>query len=64
MKSKLKELGGSLRFWIVTSIWVTTLLESVASGDYGSIVNHTQVYFGAVVGIGTLDSVAKKFGNK
>ena len=60
MVNKLKQLFGSLRFWIVTLTFVVSILEAVASKDYGKIVDYFKVYLGAVVGIGTLDSIATK----
>lgn len=61
---KAKVLFGSLRFWLVTSVFVTAILQGIASGstepDY--YFNAVKVWLTAVVGIGTLDSVAQKYG--
>lgn len=65
MQKKLKELFGSLRFWIVTLTMVTAILEGIVSGEQLTyFLDIVQIYFGTVVGIGTLDSVAKKINYK
>lgn len=64
MIDKLKAILGSVRFWIVTLTAVLALLQAVANGSFTLDVafNTAQVWLAAVVGIGTLDSVAVKFG--
>lgn len=64
MFSKIKELIGSLRFWIVTLTAVLAVLQQVAGGtvDIVSVIDILQTWLGVVVGIGTLDSVALKLG--
>lgn len=58
MASKIMEVLGSVRFWIVT----LTAVISVLSGT--DLLTTFQMWAAAVAGIGTLDSVAKKIGGK
>ena len=65
MKTKLRNLLGSLRFWIVTAVAVVAILESAeASSGFLllEVLEVVKLWLAAVVGIGTLDSVATKFG--
>jgi len=65
MKTKLKQLLGSMRFWIVSLTAITAILQSVSGGfDFNAILEIIKVYLVTVAGIGTLDSVAEKFGSK
>ena len=65
MKTKIKELLGSIRFWIVTLTAIVAILESSVAGfDFAGILEIIKVYLVTVAGIGTLDSVAEKFGSK
>jgi len=65
MKTKIKELLGSLRFWIVTLTAITAVLSSVSEGQpIGGILDIVTVYLGTVAGIGTLDKVADKLSTK
>lgn len=63
MFDKIKAILGSVRFWIVTLTAVVAVLEALTAGtltlEY--VFNTVQVWLVAVVGIGTLDSVATKF---
>jgi len=58
MISKVVALLGSVRFWIVT----LTAVISVLNG--APVLETFQVWAAAVVGIGTLDSVATKIASK
>jgi len=61
MKTKIKELLGSIRFWIVTLTAITAILANVAEGlELHSILDIVTVYFATVAAIGTLDSIAVK----
>lgn len=65
MQTKLRNLLGSLRFWIVTVVAILAVLQSAeANGAFVliDVLETAQVWLIAVVGIGTLDSVATKFG--
>ena len=64
MLNKAKMILGSLRFWIVTLTAVTAVLEAIVGGTFTIefVFNTVQVWLAAVVTIGTLDSVATKFG--
>jgi hypothetical protein len=54
MTNKIVDILKSVRFWIVTLIAVTSILEGA------DLVNTIQVWLGAVAAIGTLDSIATK----
>lgn len=65
MQAKLRSLLGSLRFWIVTTTAVLAVLQSVEANSalvLADLIQLLQYWLVAVVGIGTLDSVATKFG--
>jgi len=63
MKEKLLELIGSIRFWQVTLGTVFVLLGHYLP-DMEFLWNTIATYFGVVIGIGTLDSVATKLSSK
>lgn len=58
MASKVFKILGSVRFWII----VLTAALAVLNG--APLVETVQVALAAVVGVGTLDSVASKIGGK
>lgn len=62
--TKIKSLLGSLRFWIVTLTYIVAILSAIAAGGLTLEVffKITQIWLGAVVGIGTLDSISEKLG--
>lgn len=63
MQTKLTALLGSVRFWIITLTAVVAILQSkvdVGFYDLAHILDIVQVWLGAVVGVGTLDSLAQK----
>ncbi len=60
MGEKLKGILGSLRFWLVTLTAALAIAEIVWGGT--EVVRVLQAWLAAVVGIGTLDSVATKIG--
>lgn len=65
MDKKLKALFSSVRFWIVTLTAAVAVLENyVQSGAIDAYFDIVKVWLGTVAGIGTLDSVAEKFGGK
>lgn len=59
---KIKKLVGSIRFWIVTLTFITSILQAIASGsfDINFLFEAVKIYLIAVAGIGTLDSIAEK----
>ena len=57
MVDKVFALLGSVRFWIVTLTAVVSVLQGAPALEV------FQLWAGTVVGIGTLDSVATRFGN-
>ena len=60
MGSKLKEILGSVRFWLVTVTAALAIAEILWGGT--EVIRILQGWLAAVVGIGTLDSVARKIG--
>lgn len=64
MQNKIKELLGSVRFWGVSFIAALAIVKgTVDTGfDINMVIDTLQIWVGAVVGLGTLDSVATKFG--
>lgn len=63
MDKKLQALFSSIRFWIVTLTAATAILENyVGGGAIEAYFDIVQVWLATVAGIGTLDSVAQKFG--
>lgn len=58
MLEKIKQILGSVRFWIVTMAAITGILEGQ------EVLQVIQVWLAAVAAIGTLDSVALKFSGK
>lgn len=63
--TKIKELFGSIRFWLVTLTAIVAILHGyVDTGLFiiTDILTVVEVWLGAVVGIGTFDSIATKFG--
>jgi len=61
---KLKALSGSIRFWILTMTAVLVILEQLSVGllDIAIVFRTVEVWLGAVVALGTVDSLATKFG--
>ena len=62
---KVKELFGSIRFWLVTLTAVVAVLQGYVDNSVfviTDILTIVEIWLGTVVGIGTLDSVATKFG--
>jgi len=64
MMLKLKALSGSIRFWILTLTAVLVILEQLSVGllDIAIVFRTVEVWLGAVVALGTVDSLATKFG--
>lgn len=63
MIQKLSELFNSVRFWQVTLATTFVLLGHYLP-DMVFLWNTLAAYLAAVAGIGTLDSVATKFGGQ
>ncbi len=64
IKQKFGALFGSVRFWIITLTAIVTGLQAISthSGfDLNTELQIIKLWLLAVVGIGTLDSVATKF---
>jgi len=61
MIDKIKQLLNSLRFWQITGATVFVLLGHYIP-DFSFLWNTLAAWGAAVVGIGTLDSVATKLG--
>lgn len=67
MSDIFKKVGvilGSVRFWIVSLTAVVAILEGLVAGTLTStfVFDTVQIWLAAIVTIGTLDSVATKFG--
>lgn len=61
MKKKLKELFSSVRFWTITLTAIVAVLEIHFPGETLEVLKY---WLGAVAGVGTLDSLAKKMSSK
>lgn len=61
---KVKSILTSVRFWLVTLTAATTLLQAHVDGGLTTeiVLTTVKMWFGVVAGLGTLDSVATKFG--
>lgn len=65
MVDKIKALLGSIRFWIVTLTAVVAILEGYVDAGAFVFVDALEIFkvwLATVAGLGTLDSVATKFG--
>ena len=65
MLDKVKELLGSIRFWVVTFGWASEYLAQVTADGFDLPVLFTRVsvWLASVAAIGTFDSIAVKFGS-
>lgn len=65
MLDKIKELAGSIRFWIVTLTAILSILQIYSEGDPNlvQLLDIIKVYLMTVVGLGTADSIATKLGS-
>ena len=61
--TKIKELFGSLRFWLLTFVAIIMILQSKGLID-AEVFNIMKTWLVAVFGVGTLDSIAGKIGGK
>lgn len=63
MLDKIKVIVGSIRFWIATFAWASDYLATVAANGFSleTLLVQIAYWLGTVVGIGTLDSVTKKY---
>ena len=66
MINKFKALLGSSRFWLLTLGLAVALLQAGVDGGLtlAFLFQAVEVWLGAVVGLGTLDSIATKFRGK
>lgn len=64
MVQKIKAILGSIRFWILTLTGVVAVLSSITDGTASLqvVFDIIEKWLIAVVGLGTLDSVATKYG--
>ena len=64
MVNKVKAILGSVRFWLLTVILAGDLASLVMENtlSVSTAMVPLQVWLAAVVALGTLDSVATKFG--
>ena len=64
LKIKIKEILGSIRFWIMTLTAAVAVLEAwnVGALDLSFVFKTIEIWLGAIVALGTFDSVASKFG--
>ena len=60
---KLKDLFGSVRFWVVTLTAIVAILEAnIGGGGMAEMLEIIKLWLITVAGIGTVDSVARKIG--
>lgn len=60
---KVKEILGSVRFWIVTLTAIVAILEAQTGGaGLAEILEIVKIWLITVAGIGTADSIASKIG--
>jgi len=64
MLNKLKKIVGSVRFWIVTLAWGSAYLAGIETDGFSllDLLDSISKWLATVAGIGTLDSIATKFG--
>lgn len=65
MLNKIKALLGSVRFWLLTVAMLGEVANIALTGEpsFDAIFMVIQVWIGAVVALGTFDSVSEKFGS-
>lgn len=63
VSGKIKELFGSLRFWLLTTTALLMILQLNGVID-GPTFDVIKTWLLAVFGVGTLDSIADKIGGK
>jgi hypothetical protein len=61
LSEKIKSVVGSLRFWLLTFVAVIMILQAKGIID-DAVFNIIKTWLVAVFGVGTLDSIASKFG--
>lgn len=63
--TKIKQLLGSIRFYIVTFAWLADYLAEIQSAGFDVVIlfNQISLWLGSVVAIGTIDSIATKLRN-
>ena len=66
MIDKIKDLLGSIRFYVVSFAWLSEYLSKISADGFDIVVlfNQLALYFGSVVAIGSLDSIATKLSSK
>lgn len=63
MFSKIKNVLGSLRFWIITFAWVSAVLLGIEKDGFNlaELLNQISLWLATVAGVGTLDKIVDKF---
>jgi len=63
MINKIKDLLGSIRFWIVTFGWLSDYLGKIQADGFDWVVMFNQIgwWLGTVAAIGTADALVNKF---
>lgn len=66
LMKKLVALKGSLKFALVTVIYLSSVVEGLVAGSMTLplIVDLTQTWIAAVTGIGIIDGIAERLGGK
>lgn len=66
MIDKIRQILGSIRFYIATFAWLSDYLAAIAANGFDVVVLFQQVayWLATVVGIGTADSIAEKISAK
>lgn len=66
LKAKFEKLAGSLKFALVTIVFLSAVVESIINGTFtiGLMVDQAQIWATAVAGIGILDGLAERIGGK
>ena len=66
MLSKIKDILGSIRFWVILLGWAAAYLAKVETDGYSFIglLDAIALFLGSVATVGTIDSFATKFSAK
>lgn len=62
MVEKVKQLLGSVRFWMATFAWASAYLAGVTEHGFSwaELFDQVSKWLGTVVAVGSLDSIAEK----
>ena len=65
MWSKITNILGSIRFWIITFAWLAAYLGIVEQDGFTWLRLFDQIakWLGTVAGLGSLDSIASRIGD-